>query len=189
MNKRKIYLINKKYQWKFIAVFIGVSLLGIASTVSAMYYFLKMRVEENLYRSHMKLLDTTDIMLPVTVKINILFFLLGVFIVALLSYYYSRRMGRMVNGLVEVLDKFGEGRLDFDARMEEEDFPGLGRHLADMVENNNKRISKIKKLSDELSDALVAIRPGGSVLLSDEIMEKAARLDDALGVYATGQNP
>lgn len=187
MVRRKIYLINKKYQWKFIAVFIGVSLLGIISTVSAMYYFLKIRVEENLYRTHMKILDSTEIMVPVTVKIDILFFLLGVLVIALLSYHYSRRMGRLANGMVDVLDKFGEGRLDFDAGVGEEDFPGLGRHLGEMIENNNKRLSEINKCADELSVALTAIPAGDRESLAraaDGLKEKAARLNGALGFYS-----
>lgn len=190
MNRRKIYLINKKYQWKFIAAFIGVSLLGIISTVSFMYYFLKERIEENLYRSHIKVFDTGDIILPVAVKINLLFFLLGVFVIALLSYYYSRRMSRLVNGMVDVLDKFGEGRLDFDASVEEEDFPGLGQHLGEMIESNNKRISEIKKCADELSVALSAIPSGDRESLAraaDGLREKAARLDGALGSYSQEQ--
>jgi methyl-accepting chemotaxis protein len=192
MNRRRIYLINKKYQWKFIAAFIGVSLLGIISTVSAMYYFLKQRIEENLYRSHIKISDTGDIILPVTVKVNILFFLLGVFVIALLSYYYSRRMGRLVNGMVEVLDRFGEGRLDFDASLEEEDFPGLGRHLGKMIESNNKHLSEIKKCADELSVALSAIPAGDRESLAraaDGLKEKVACLEDALGFYSTETRP
>lgn len=191
MNKRRTYLINKKYQWKFISAFIGVSLLGIVSTVTAMYILLKERVEENLYRSHMKITDTTDIMLPVAVKINLMFFLLGVLVIALLSYYYSSRMDRLINGMTGVLEKFGEGRLDFDAGVEEEDFPGLGRHLDKMVKNNNMRISEIKQLSEELAEALSAIRPGGNKTLpeaADDLRGKAARLDGALGYYVTGQD-
>ncbi len=186
-NRRRKYFINKGYQGRFIASFITMSLSGVILTISAMFYYTHKGIEENLYRSHMKISSTSEIVVPVTVKVSLLFFLLGLIVIGLLALYYEKKARRLVRDMLDGLEKLKEGRLDFEVRLGAEmEFPGLEASLNNMVALNRARLSEMKATVGGITETLellsAAAKEGvkGKVAAISELNEKLARLEKML---------
>lgn len=169
-NRRRIYLINKKYQFRFIAAFLFLSVLGIAASSAIIHYLVNAGIQENLYRSHLKIFSIGQIALPATVKIDIIFFVLGAAALMLLSFYYSRKTMRLEATMVEGLKAMKEGRLAFRFEIgQQQEFPGLEKGMNQMLDALEERARGYRRASVEIEKCL------GTPVLQPERLEAAAR--------------
>ncbi|MHB8174600.1 MAG: hypothetical protein ACYDFU_09110 [Nitrospirota bacterium] len=189
-NRRKIYIVNRRYQWRFIAAFIGVSVIGIIAAVSVMLHSIHAGMEENLYRSHLKVSSTGQILLPILLKVNLPFFILGIIVIASISLYYSLKADNLIRNMTASLRELKKGNLDLKFGIgQEREFPNLESSFNNMIASNKSNISRLKIRSLELEDALKkfeGIKASEIDQKKDalrELREKAVALDEALSVF------
>ena len=169
-NRRRIYLINKKYQFRFIAAFLLLSVLGIAASSAIINYLVNDGIQENLYRSHLRISHMGQIAFPVTAKIDIIFFILGAAALMLLSFYYSRKTERLEDIMAGGLKAMKEGRLGFRFEIgQEQEFPGLEKGMNRMLDTLRERALKYKRASEDIEKCLDA--PGLQPERLEEIAE------------------
>lgn len=153
-NKRRNYLINKRYQGRFIGLFMAVCITGVAVTTATMLYYIHVGLESKLYRTHIDISSTGDVVLPVALQVNLAFFLLGVFVIALLSMHYDRKADRMALGMVEGLRKLKDGQLDFQVEVGHKDeFPRLEESLNHMIRANRERLAEVARAVEKVEEA------------------------------------
>ncbi|MBI5190726.1 MAG: hypothetical protein HZA22_08630 [Nitrospirae bacterium] len=144
--KRRNYLINRKYQGRFIGLYMAVYILGMAAAAATMVYYVYSGLESRLYRTHLDISSTGDVMLPVALQVNLAFFILSVCMIGYLSMRYSRKADRMARDMASGMRKLRDGHLDF--RMElgnEDEFPGLERTMNEMIEANRARLADVAR--------------------------------------------
>ena len=177
-NLRRKFFINWRYQGKFMAAFVGVVHLGIAASTFVMLYVTRQALEQSLYHSHIKASSTLDIILPLAEKVNIVFFLLCLAVVAMLTWWYSRKLDRLESGLVSSVQKFREGRLGTTTSIGfEDEFPDLDHLYNDMSSANRERFDMIARTAREIEDSLAAGVTGPG------LKDKIARLSEALSEF------
>lgn len=162
-SRRKKYFINRHYQGRFMAAYVGAAVLGMALTSAVMMRFIFLGIEDKLFTSHMDVSNTMDIVLPVAVKINLLFFMLGVMFIGLLGVHYSRKADRLTRGMLEWLDGFGKGSLDTEACIGfDHEFPNLDDSLNGMASSSRERVLEMRKLVQEIDDAIAKVGSPGA---------------------------
>lgn len=181
-NRRRKYFINKYYQGRFMAAYVGAAVLGIAVTAAVTMRFIFLGIEAKLFSSHLDVSNTTDIVLPVAVKINLLFFMLGVMVIGLLGVYYSRKADRLANGMLDWLDGFGKGRLDTESGIGlDHEFPNLDDSLNGMASSSRERALEMRKLVQEIDEAIAKLESTdaghGDIL---ELKDRISALQDKL---------
>jgi len=193
-NRRRKYFINKRYQGRFIAVFVGVPAVGIAVAIAAMSHYINAAIEDNMFRSHIRAASTGEIILPVAVKVGLVLFVLGVFVIGMLALYYSMKAGRVVEGMLNAVRRLGAGSLDFEVNIGQgHEFPGLERSFREMLAANRERVEGIKKAASELDDMVRSIESLGEGGLKDgtaqvtELNVRALNLEKAVGAYTLGR--
>lgn len=145
-HTRRQYIINKRYQGRFIGLYVAVCALGIIATASTMLYYIHHGLDSRLYRTHLDIASTADVILPAALQVNALFFLLGVFVLGGLSKHYDRKADRIAEGLSAGMRKLRDGHLDFQVKVGHEDeFPDLERLMNGMIDANRARVSEVVK--------------------------------------------
>jgi len=186
-NRRRKYFINRHYQGRFMAAFIGASVIGVAMTALATVRFVSLGIDAKLFSSHFNISNTTDIVLPVAVKVNLIFFILCVIMIGLLGVYYSRKADRLASGMLEWLEEFGKGRLDAEAVIGlEHEFPNLDDSLNGMAASARKRALEIRKLAQEIDEAIARLEttgPGQGDIR--ELKDSISTLQDKLDSIST----
>lgn len=90
--KRRIYLIDKTFQLKFVKLFIGIMflLIGIVGMVS--YQVLNKIVEKHLYSPHISALSSGEILGPPLLWINLWFTLLLALVTIVFIFFHLKRV-------------------------------------------------------------------------------------------------
>jgi methyl-accepting chemotaxis protein len=103
--KRRIYLIDRTFQLKFVRLFIGIMvvLTGVIGTVS--YQVLNKIVEKHLYSPHISALSSGEIIGPALFWINICFTALLIFAAVIFIFFYLRRVSGSLRRFSTHLDK------------------------------------------------------------------------------------
>lgn len=164
-RRRQIY-VNRPFQSRFIALFGGIAAAGLAVSGTVLYYLLRARIEDSLFRSHLDVTTTGQMLLPPLLAVNgaavVLILLAG----ALAAVIISRRIfgplatvadrvagltrgeSGFVRGRPDVPDVFGTGlRREIDAV-----WTRLGRDKRTIEAS----LKELEALLDEMEN-----RPGG----------------------------
>ncbi len=176
-NRRRIYIVNKKYQFTFISAFILLSIAGVAASSLVINYLVKAGIRENLYRSHLRISHMGQIAFPVTVKIDLIFFTLGAAALTALSLYYYKKNQRLESSMIEGLKRIKEGSLDFDFEIGlRQEFPGLEKGMNLMLEALRERARKYRRASGEIEKCLgePGLQPERLAAISGEVIGQKA---------------
>jgi hypothetical protein len=191
MGKRRQYIIKKEFQYPFIAAFSMVCIAGIAMAVAAMHHTMGMGLEHGMYRGHIPVTGTAQIVVPIAVKTNLLFVLAGAVVLGFVSYYFGRKTQLMVDGFKEGLEMLRDGRFDFvfDDEDSSHYFPELEAAFNTMVVDNRARLHDMKAIADGLDIPLGALRatkgaemePAAKAI--DELCSGVEELSSAMGRF------
>ena len=106
--KRRIYLIDKTFQLKFVRLFVGiiVLLIGIVGIVS--YQVLSKIVEKHLYSPHLSALSSGEILQPVLLWINLCFAALLILVTVAFVFVHLRHVSGSLQRFSSHLEKMSE---------------------------------------------------------------------------------
>jgi hypothetical protein len=103
--KRRIYLIDKTLQLKFVRLFVGIMFLltGIIGAVS--YQILNKIIEKYLYSTHISPLSSGEIILPALLWINLCFAVLLTLVTVIYVFFHLRHISGSLRRFSTHLDK------------------------------------------------------------------------------------
>ncbi|MBN1898207.1 MAG: methyl-accepting chemotaxis protein [Spirochaetes bacterium] len=182
-ERRKQYLIHKKFQVHFIIDFlkIVISFVFITGLVSIIYYYFRYQYGESIFESYLlivkkgetiKYTNHFEIIVPI---ILISMFTISLFMIVY-GVFYSHRIAGPIYRLKKTLDAIASGHLNFMVRLRKKDkFKEMAEHMNNLIYFLNGRIKEI-----QTSNALLQNKINS---LKNELNKKSLNKKQVLNIY------
>ncbi len=145
--RRRNYFIKKRLQSKFIFGFSLTVVVGFLASWAFVYYTIDKRLSEELYRSHIKIETTGEIIGDILFKINLLAVPLLILSAIAVGVFIVRNVTGPLRNFKEALEDFG--RADLTPKTLKNIPPELSMSYNTMVDNFSKTLRSIKRKGDE----------------------------------------
>jgi len=91
-NKRKIVLINKRFQYGLIAKFLLVNIVILATYGGFLYLFLDNEIQSNLYSAHVTYNNMKGMLWPIVLTLSILNIIVSSILISVFVLFASHRI-------------------------------------------------------------------------------------------------
>ena len=145
--RRRNYFIKKRLQSKFIFGFSLTVVVGFLASWAFVYYTIDKRLSEELYRSHIKIETTGEIIGDILFKINLIAVPLLILSAIAVGVFIVRNVTGPLRNFKEALEDFG--RADLTPKTLKNIPPELSMSYNTMIENFSKILRSIKRKGDE----------------------------------------
>lgn len=145
--RRRNYFIKKRLQSKFIFGFSLTVVVGFLASWAFVYYTIDKRLSEELYRSHIKIETTGEIIGDILFKINLFAVPLLILSAIAVGVFIVRNVTGPLRNFKEALEDFG--RADLTPKTLKNIPPELSMSYNTMVDNFSKTLRSIKRKGDE----------------------------------------
>lgn len=150
--KRKHYFINKKFQGKFIFLFLVIGLVVTLSTTLIIWSFSVEELENLFYKSHLPRISPLDIVLPIALKS----IAVGVFALVLISYLLTSfifwRISKRLKAFNEAVFRIGKGDMNIQLPAESlKEVSGALNNILQLIENLKSDLARLALIQQELS--------------------------------------
>lgn len=154
MKRRRIYFIKKRFQAMFILGFSILIVLESLTIGALLYYLLYNRLNEAIYRSHIKIKTTGELIAPILINVNTAVAITVILIAIIFLLIIARRVEYSLGIFMESATRIGSG--DLTCRIDDQ------YHLltADLAHSFNKMTEGIKEKVDALKVNLEGIEDG-----------------------------
>lgn len=170
--KRRNYFIKKGLQSKFIFGFTLKVVLGFLASWLFVYYTVDKRLSEALYRSHITIGSTGEIIGDILLKVNLFAVPLLLLSAVGVGIYLVRHVTAPLWKFKEALEDFGRADLT-QKTFFKDDFPELSKSYNTMIENYSTVLSSVKGKGDELEKLIEELdRIAGSNTISRQEVEE-----------------
>lgn len=187
MNRRKQHIINKRYQFKYIGVFLAAAVLAAFISAAAVVESIHKQIDAYSNQPILNITHSGEIILPVVLKVSfastgLLIVLLGLILV--FYYKYTERISRRVGRCIR---KFESGEFCEGLKDDSTDFENVESAFNNMMGSNRMRIMAIRETAHELEGDLAELerdlgKQSAQARLT-EIREKASRIQEVLKTY------
>ncbi|MFQ5329458.1 MAG: hypothetical protein ACE5D4_05650 [Thermodesulfobacteriota bacterium] len=109
---RRRFFINKGLQSRFILIFALIVVVAFLLNWQLVYYMVDKELAVELYKSHIKIRTTGEIIKPVLIKMNMVLIPLLAVVTASAVMLLTRAIELPIAGFRDAVVSFGEGRLD-----------------------------------------------------------------------------
>ncbi len=171
-NKRKIILIDRKYQLRMIKKFILVNILALAIFGILIFFFINNELDTNLRTAHVTYRNMKDMLLPIVATLSILNVIVSSILIFIFVLYASHKLAGPLFRFLQVLKAMTERDYSSFTRLRE------GDQLQDIS-------SELENCSDTLKDDFNAINEKLDHLNSDpeNIKNIAKEVKEITGKY------
>ncbi len=107
-NRRKIILIDRKYQFKMIIKFIMVNILALAIFGILIFLFFNNELDTNLRTAHVTYRNIRDMLLPIVVTLSIINIIITSILVFIFVLYASHKLAGPLFRFLQVLKAMTE---------------------------------------------------------------------------------
>ena len=145
--RRRNYFIKKRLQSKFIFGFSLTVVVGFLASWAFVYYTIDKRLSEELYRSHIKIETTGEIIGDILFKINLFAVPLLILSAIAVGVFIVRNVTGPLRNFKEALEDLG--RADLTPKTLKNIPPELSMSYNTMVDNFSKTLRSIKRKGDE----------------------------------------
>lgn len=177
-GKRKIYFINKDFQSRFILRFVAVATIWAAATIMLFVYLTGKKLDAIRYSSHIDIKTTSELLLPVTVGVHAVSFLVFAAILAYTINALWKRLSPPLYSIKKDIMRIAGGDLASEVSLsKDEEFQHLATDLDAMRIGIREKIVLLKERQVMLSsaaDELVKSTLGGNPSVSSAASLKAA---------------
>lgn len=186
---RKIYLIKKDFQTRFILRFVVTATAWAAATVVLFVLMAERRLEEIRYTSHIMVRTTTDLLLPSALTAQFVTLLIFAVSLAYTIYDLWKRLSVPLYSIKKDLAGMAMGNLASPVALrEEEEFQDLAADLDRMRVEMRQKIVRIKDrhalLSRAAADLQKSILKGKpSVSHTSLLRETVERMKEDVNVF------
>ena len=168
--KRRNYFIKKRLQSRFIFGFSLTVVVGFLVSWAFVYYTIDKRLSEELYRSHIKIETTGEIIGEILLKINLIAVPLLILSAIAVGVFIVRNVTAPLRNFKEALEDFG--RADITPKTLRNIPTELSVSYNTMVDNFSKILRSIKRKGDELEKIIEELeRIAGGITLSRQEVE------------------
>lgn len=167
--KRRNFFIKKRLQSKFIFGFSLTVVVGFLASWAFVYYTIDKRLSEELYRSHIKIETTGEIISGVLLKINLVAIPLLILSAIAVGVFIVRNVTGPLRNFKEALEDFG--RADLTPKTLKNVPPELSMSYNTMIDNFSKTLRSIKRKGDELEKIIEELEriAGGKSISRQEV--------------------
>lgn len=146
--KRRNYFIKKGLQSRFIFGFTLKVVLGFLASWLFVYYTVDKRLSEALYRSHIAIGSTGEIIGDILLKVNLFAVPLLLLSAVAVGTFLVRNVTGPLRHFKEAMEDFGKA--DLTKKTLKDNPPELSMSYNAMVENFSKALRSVKGKGDEL---------------------------------------
>ena len=167
--KRRNFFIKKRLQSKFIFGFSLTVVVGFLASWAFVYYMIDKRLSEELYRSHIKIETTGEIISGILLKINLIAIPLLILSAIAVGVFIVRNVTGPLRNFKEALEDFGKA--DLTPKTLKNIPPELSMSYNTMVDNFSKTLRSIKRKGDELEKIIEELEriAGGKTIFRQEV--------------------
>lgn len=175
---RRKYLINKDLQARFIMRFVAVATVWATVTVALFAFLAGKKLDDLRYSSHIDLQTTSDLLLPITIKVQIISLLIFAALLAYTIRALWRKFSPPLAALKRGIQIIADGDLSNKITLRKDDeFHGLAAELDEMRGSLQERFIRIKEQRQAIAAAAAELDMaiiGGKPTLSQVGALKAA---------------
>ncbi len=178
-SKRKIVLINRKFQYKLIGKFILLNVVILIMFSILIYLFLNSEVDANLKSAHVTYSNIKDMLFPIVISLSIINILISSLIIALFVKYASFRIAGPMYRFNKALEEMSCKNLNpVTAIRSGDQLYDCSRTLTDFSQIISSDFSELKKTITEIKGL-------GMDSADSELTEKIKRLEEIINQYNT----
>lgn len=142
---RKIYFIKKRFQTLFILGFTVMTVIESFGIGLLLYYLLYNRLTNAIYKSHIKIKTTGELIKPILINVNTGVALTVILIVIIFAMIIIRRTENSLNIFKEATQRVGKGDLTYKIDYQSPTLTGeLVHFFNNMVEKIRGRVDTLK---------------------------------------------
>lgn len=146
--RRRNYFIKKGLQSRFIFGFSLTVVVGFLASWAFVYYTVDKKLSEELYRSHIKIETTGEIIGEILLKINLIAVPLLILSAIVVGVFIVRNVTGPLRNFKEALEAFGMA--DLTPKTLKNIPPELSMPYNTMIDNFSKTLRSVKGKGDEL---------------------------------------
>lgn len=183
-RRRRRYVINKRFQYRLIASFVGTALLAFVVSTATILYDINTQIEARLQSTNIDISNTGEIILPVAVKTSATVTAVYVLVLFAMVVYYAVYMRGIVSVLDGGLEKFRKGELSFGLDMgQSSDFGAIVSEFNEMLLVNKERVDGLNSAAADLETELARLTESGQ---AEEIIRSARKKLDRMNGILSG---
>lgn len=155
MEKRRIYFIEKGFQFWFIVRFCLLVIAGALITLSLFYFFASKTTTVSFENTKAVVKSTADFVFPVLIQTLIITTIIVALFTIMLTLYISHKIGGPVYRFKKELELIANGDFSSDCRIRKGDqFQGLAQLLNSAKKNLREEFLQLKQNLAELEAAI-----------------------------------
>jgi len=186
-RRRKIYLVNKNHQLKYIAAYMGSALLALFCYTLFVVHDINSQIESYIQRPTIKLSSTGEIILPIVLKESVYVSAIILLVIFVMSMLYFRHTHRLVGKLDETVKKLKEGDFAFAFKLDDgADFQKTEEAFNVMLAVNRDNLARLQDLTLDIEKELGTLPSASSEECKTsikELNETVSGLDRLLSGY------
>jgi hypothetical protein len=163
-NKRKIFMIDKRFQYGLIAMFILVNIFILTIYGGILYLFLDSEIQSNLFSAHVFYKTMKEMLLPIILTISALNIIISSIFISVIVLYTSHRIAGPLFRLKSILHEICQKNLRpfFSLRKKDALFPlhEMIQQMVQMLLKDGDEIlgiqMRIKKINQKVNNSDLA---------------------------------
>ena len=162
IKHRSRVFVRKTFQLKIILRFLAILAVGVIIFGLVLYFFGSNELDIKLYRAHLNIINTLDILLPIILISSFSVFLLLSLITVYTVLYLSHRIAGPLYKFETIAGEIERGNLNVDVHLRQKDeLLPLKTAIEKMVKSLNEKIGalksnykNVKKIKDKLHSVI-----------------------------------
>lgn len=163
--RRRNYIINKRLQSRFVLGFSVAVLAGFLLNLLFVYFLIDRELNQELYKIHLKIRTTSEIALPVLVKLGAITIPSILVISAVIGYFLTRRIELPLERFRDAVKKASHG--DFTQDLSKDIPGGLGAAFNRMSGSLGGVFGSVKKIAGDLEQGFDGLNTAGKPQRAD----------------------
>lgn len=161
-GRRRIYLINRRYQLKYALSFFALTLFAVVTSTTLILHDVTTQIEEYIGRPTIDISSTGEIILPIVLRTSVFITLLYIAALAALTAYFLYKTRRLVTSVDEGAKSFGRGELSSLISLSDPvDFANMQNSFNEMLAACSGRVENIRKAVDGIDSELGKLASSG----------------------------
>jgi methyl-accepting chemotaxis protein len=183
--RRRRFFISAGLQGRFVAGLAIITAAGLVLNLAASYFLIDRRLEARLYKIHLQVNSTLDIIWPAVWKLS----LVSAFLIALggvvLAFFLARRLEAGLSPFLAAMKRAGEGDLTTRVGVQRGGLEGLETAFNSAIDFFRQRFQRVQgaavRMRGTMNELKIMAGPTGAPLERDEIrtrLEEMISLSD-----------
>jgi len=154
-DRRRHYVISKKFQRNFSVSFLILGLIVATGTLAGLWYFSAKEINFHLYRTHFIPSNAWKVVVPIMLNTSLVFLLALLIGSLVLTRLIFKRLSFKFETFNTALKKIGDG--DLSVPVPQEKINSLNKKLEETRISLNRRVAVLRSIQKEIKD--IAAKP------------------------------